>query len=403
MRLFLLTQASPNTPETCDQAPPPERTSELKFIVILVLVIDFLNTLVREIIDLVKENIKTKDEKVWEARLEELAKWNISIFIALAVLFLLIASIVTLKMWCRSKEFHSPSQNNIQLLCIAFQIIAAFFYFFGDNSEDIIEHAENWKCDDKCQKALRYTAAIVLGFSLALFRPIIPFIQENLETILKTLKCSKESNPQSVFKSESGRNTGYASGVLLLLSLPKIDLVYTLIGLISDAGKKDCGFGIHFLFGITLLIGIIGIVVSPVWQKEICLRDKISTYVFGGLLVPILIMYVLADNAKPLDCWMHCNDEKSAKCDPAFNSGLRIAFVIICGILLIIYFVIFCIYSHYKNCSCKVCKANDAAARGRDENASINEDPPEKENHHSQTQPLIKKNIRQHTPTPIYN
>ena len=368
--------------------------------------IDFLNTLAREIFEFVKENKKTDNEKVWKARLAELAKYNISIFIVLAALFLIIASIVTLIMWWRSKKNprYSRLQNCIQFSCIVLQIIAALLYFIGDNSEDIIEHAGNWTCNNTCQRNLRYAAAIVLAISLNLFRPIIPFIQEYSETILrknflKRLNISKKSNPQRVFdKSENGRNTGYTSGVLLLLSLPLIDLAYTLIGLISDAGKKDCGFGVNFLFAITLFIGILGIAVSPVWRKEMCLRDKIFTYVFGGLLIPILIMYVLADNAKPLDCWMHCANEESTKCDPAKNSGLRIAFISICGLLLISYFAIFYIC---KKCSCKVCKPNDAAVRGRDENEPVREeDPPANENHGSPTQPLLK--IEGHLSTHSY-
>lgn len=316
-----------------------------------------MNTFIREILEIVKEKYKT---------VKGVAIANIFISIGLGMIYLIIAVVISI-VWYRNTKNprYSRLQNFVYLLCIILKIVAAIFYFLGDNSEDITEHAMNWKCTGKCPKILKYTGAIVLGISLALFQPIIPFTEKYFEIILRKIRnCCPRSQVVGLIELPNTEQTvaepkneikyaGFYSGILLLLAFPKIDLVYTLINTIDKAGGKDCGFGNYFLFGITLLIGTAGILVSPVWGKETCPGDKKFMYFFGIVLAPVLVMYILADNAKPMDCWIN-------KENMITISAVRIVFIFLSGVILLSYFVIFLIYlCCCKKCSCDVCNEKE--------------------------------------------
>lgn len=132
----------------------------------------------------------------------------------------------------------------------------------------------------------------------------------------------------------SGRNTGKISTALLLLSIPRIDLVYTLISLSLSAMTKDCSFYITLLRIIALVFSVLAILSSPVWTRDICSKKNLLI-IFGSILsIPVLAMYLLADNAKPVDCWLRCPGEQSTKCDQKLNSELRIGFLCACSLLL---------------------------------------------------------------------
>ncbi len=229
---------------------------------------------------------------------------------------------------CKNKQVKTKTA-----LLVA-ETIGALFYFYGDNISSIInQYGEELGCGSRCRENNRIAATICLGIAL-LFYQLIPPCLHKLEKVIEG--------------SDSSSKKWYSASDMMV-TIVKIDALYTVVAVMAQTedfcSPSDLSISVSFLL-ISFIAGIILLVVYCIIYSLTLSDDKNAEDYFWVPWVAFILlaicfpMYVLADNAQPLDCAFGCDTFATNQtindisCKQVGNSALRLGFTLVTFIIM---------------------------------------------------------------------
>ena len=301
-----------------------------KRVLIFVLIADMLNTVLREIISL-----SSPDES--DQRAAGIA--TVVFFVLVLVILAVTISIVNIISICIIED--DAKIICFELLVLLFDIFGAVLYFYGDNIGFVFSrYGDVLGCGPQCVENNRIAAILILGCALIYLHLGPP--------------CINKISDLMGIKHES---VGWYSASDMITTILKIDAVFTVVAIMAQTtdfcSTTDKSISLAFLI-ICILVGIVLMIVYCT-SSAIELSDDSDTedwFWFAPFAFVILAisfpMYVLADNAQPLDCAWGCDSFASnltindLTCDNVGNSAIRLGFTLVTaltvGILSLVLF-----------------------------------------------------------------
>ena len=298
--------------------------------IIIVLWVDMINTLIREIVAL---STTSKEDKT-------VAKINVVVFGVLGGVLIVALLLAILIACCIRREYYKKHSSFCfgHVLLLILQLFAALAYYLGDNAKDMLKNAKYLGCSESCPKFLEGFSLAFLVISLFVFQELPSIIQNIIVTIKNHCCCSEAAKEGAAEEgaAEKGAATegknyitelkikkGKRPLVQMLPYFVKLDIFYTGLSIYSKVGDS-CSIGVALM--VIPILGSFQIIVNGVKtalkdSENLTKCDKGFVVTFLVLAVPVLWGYLLADNAHPLDC--------SFGCDPLCINKIRLVFIIL--------------------------------------------------------------------------
>ena len=274
---------------------------EDKYLLSLLLILDIINSILREIIALVSTDDRT-------------AGIVTVVFYGLLSLLLIFLSLFGL--------ICSYDKN---LRGWILQLVSIVFYFYGDNIGYISQrYGEALGCGDRCIENNRIAAVVMLGSAIIVlhFSSRFPTSKDDLGWWYYTLG--------------------------MIAVLVQIDTVFTIVAIMAQTSNycslTDESLGWSF-FVICTIIGIAAIIFS-----SIHVDDEITTAILFTVVILLSIslpLYILSDNEQPIDCVWGCDSyadntttiiatDSGMNCNMKANSGMRLGLMSVAGLLVLL-------------------------------------------------------------------
>ena len=207
------------------------------------------------------------------------------------------------------------------MLLIISQTIASLLFFYGDNIYILLRrYSQELECGEKCLDNNLKAATVTLCLSLILFQ-VFPHALEKVAEMYFNNYTQEESK-------------GYGSALSMLVTVVKIDNVYTLtITMLITETEDFCTLG-WILFSICSGAGVIIITIYCIHSvKSLDKLKKFTVTCIFFLLLGCLPAYLLADNQQPLDCALKCNtllaNTTEIDCDRVKSAATRFSLLAI--------------------------------------------------------------------------
>ncbi len=302
-------------------------------ILVFVLLADMLHTIISEIISLSTDGGQGRTAAI--ATITTFGLIVILVFVTLVIINLVYIC-------CRDKD------KGGKIILLVAETIGALFYFYGDSITKIINrYGEELGCGSRCRENNRIAATICLGIAL-LFYQLVPPCLRKLDQVIEG--------------SDSSSKKWYSASHMMV-TIVKIDALYTVVAIMAQTedfcSLSDLSISVSFLL-ICFIAGIILLVVycliySYTLKKKDRSYDDYDAKYDGNenpedycwvpwvafiLLAICFPMYVLADNAQPLDCAFGCDTFATNKtindisCKQVGNSALRLGFTLVTFIII---------------------------------------------------------------------
>ncbi len=284
-------------------------------ILVFVLLADMLHTIISEIISLSTDG-------------RQAAIATISTFVLIVILvFGTLVFFNLVYIYCCDEDIE------IKIILLVAQTIGALFYFYGDNITKIInQYGEELGCGSRCRENNRIAATICLGIALLFYQLVPPCLHK-----LQVIEGSDSSSEKWYSASD------------MMVTIVKIDALYTVVAVMAQTedfcSLSDLSISVSFLL-ISFIAGIILLVVYCIIYSITLSDDKNAEDYFWVPWVAFILlaicfpMYVLADNAQPLDCAFGCDTFASNQtindigCNQVGNSELRLGFTLVSFIIV---------------------------------------------------------------------
>ena len=310
-------------------------------VVVLLLLLEILNTIIREIISLIAPASRS-------AAISTVVLFSIM----LAVLFFgpMCYIIYHMISHCKEKEkekecLHVTTRTTFILL----EASAAVFYFFGDNFNYIAQnYREELNCGPGCINNVRIATGVLLGVALIIFNIAPPV----LHTLVDIFKKKDETFKDEWEEEEEEEQDVWYTTPRMVTSIVKIDTLYTVITIMVQTdefcGIVDLSISITF-FIIVFFLGTTAIIIYAIYS---CVTIEDGTHYITAscaLLVIGLPLYMLADNQQPIDCAFGCDTfaanttRNELECDLRGNNAMRLVFMLVAlGIFILAPLILFC-------------------------------------------------------------
>ena len=306
-----------------------------RYLILLVLIMDMSNTVIRDLIALVSFN------PFWAGVA------TVVMYILVGIIALHIAGGVLGFQEKREKESSYGSRESsygsressygsraINIL----EILGAILYYYGDNISYILtNYGDALGCYDQCKENNRIAAVVLLGTAMLTFH-VLPLLIGRLDKAFET----KEKQINAIKTSDKAR-LDYAVDMIAMLL--RIDVLFTIIAIMTQSNNycslTDVSLGWSMFF-ICSIIGIITITISAIYiDKKLNANDEVKVVISVVAVVVIIALplYLLADNQQPLDCVWGCDsfasnstrmdaEVEGISCNEWANSGLRLGFIV---------------------------------------------------------------------------
>ena len=215
------------------------------------------------------------------------------------------------------------------------QTVGAMLYLYGDNIGYIFQnYSEELGCGEQCLINNRIAAVLTLGLALMILH-LFPAALKQVDHIIIE-KGDTDWNDKT---------SAWYNGLDMIATIVKIDIVYTTIAILTQTeefcGHTDRALSIAFIIFI-MIIGLVVIIINGLYAWVVIDDDDsvILLVVSAILLVPCMVLYLLADNAQPLDCEFGCDTfaanqtMNDISCDVLTNSGVRLGLMILTFIVV---------------------------------------------------------------------
>lgn len=283
----------------------------------MVIIIDFLNSLVREITIL-----GTIDASPKGRRDAGIVNSFIFTFLICVLAFCVIFGVFVIRR--DPNEDCCSDTMNFKWCQLTPDGIGAVLYLYGDNLPYLMErHGEVLGCDKQCVGNCLASAIVFIGIAMILFR--LPPFNNRFARI-------KDFNIKI-------KDSEWYSAMDLLVIFVQIDAVFTVVVSVGDTCSMVNTFVSIFFFVICFIslcvfIGFYGC--------YYCNADHQSLFVRISMVVLLLLfpLYMLGDNVQPLDCAFCAPTNQTFSnttltCNHFYiNSGLRLSFIATSGVAL---------------------------------------------------------------------
>ena len=240
--------------------------------------------------------------------------------------------------WCED-DYPDECTTWRRVIISVVQTLGAMLYIYGDNIGYILHnYSEELGCGEQCVANNRIGAVITLGLALIILQ-LFPVALKKLDVVIKEpdgFDCSKWNDKTSKWNS----------GLDLITIIVKIDILYTAIAVMTQTnefcGHIDLALSSTFI-AASMLIGI-AIMIVDFFYSGVKIDNDNSLFILVPTLVLMalsLCMYLLADNAQPLDCGFGCDTFAANQtmniisCNAQANRGLRFGFTFVTFIMVI--------------------------------------------------------------------
>lgn len=280
---------------------------EDKVIIVLILLADILNSIVREGIA-----VKHVDQR--NAGIASM------VTLTICLLFFLIASLIRVGiLFCLD--------SLAKIFPALVQSLAAILYFYGDNINYIMQrYGDAIGCGDQCVTNNRIASVVALGVALLILQ-LVP-------SVLR--KIADWTDDESVWYSTLD----------MIAVILKIDILYTAVVTMTKT-DEFCGYidetlSITFII-ICTLVGIFAMVIHCRFSMK-KVADQYKIVIVGSCvaLAFSFILFLLADNEQPIDCAFDCDTfaanqtVNAITCNKRGNDGLRLGFMLVPFIMVFI-------------------------------------------------------------------
>ena len=311
---------------------------EDKVTIILMLLADMLNSIIREITALATHN---------EENLRGAAIVNIFFLVFICLLVFPAVNVVLFLVYI-CFEGGCPDHAEVivrRIIITLIQTLGGMFYFFGDNIEYIMQnYSEELGCGEQCVVNVRIAAVVTLGLALIILQ-LFPVTFSQLDFFIKD-QCSSDWNDET---------SVWNNGMEMITIIVKVDILYTAVAVMTQTnefcGHIDVALSGSFI-AICMVAGIAFMVVNFFYSWVKIDEDSAIRILVPSLflLMFTLCLYLLADNQQPLDCGFNCDTFAANQtlneiaCDAQTNSGVRFAFMLLSlGIATTLSFIWICI------------------------------------------------------------
>ena len=247
------------------------------------------------------------------------------------------------------KKARKKRITRFHALLVFVQVIGILLFTYGDDISNItLTYGEVLGCDSRCIENNKIAAAITIGLSLFIFH-ILPHSFQNVAKQYEELSdIGQKSKEKSLNASEADANkitelsadtnkktlsdyksletnkktlsgyrlleeTRWFYALEMLITIIKIDTLYTAVAITTQTdgfcSSIDEGLSIGF-FIISWLLGAFHMIANGKYSHTLDLKGKYRTIHNIGVLVlavVCLLLYLLADNHQPLDCFFECD------------------------------------------------------------------------------------------------
>ena len=295
-----------------------------------ILIANLINTILQEIIGL--SVLNGGDRK--------------SAAIATVVLFVLVAVIIFGGLFVVNLVYilvkYRKKNNTVKILLLIGQAVGALCYFYGNNIGNIfVDYGAELNCGQECIINNSIAATIASGVALLLFIEFPPCMHK-----IAKLHSLKDNT------------TGWfaASGMIALFI--KLDALYNTVVIatadIDDfCNREDVAINTIFLI-ICIITGTVLIIINGVYSVDLLKKSEHKhytwvVYVALVLLLLCLPLFLLTDNAQPLDCAFNCDSFSKnqtlqiIECDQESSSGVRLSLsMVILAVVSSLSFLLLC-------------------------------------------------------------
>lgn len=258
-----------------------KKLPEARGILLIALLSDMLNTIIRQLVSLSGSNSKGVDILIPYAVLTAI---TYIIFIAFNITYIVRHYVI------KDEDEKERTHVLIKTSLLIVETAGTMMYFYGDNISFILEnHGDELKCDLRCVENVRISAAIFLGLALICYQ-FAPGLRR-LTNILG-------------FETET---TGVHLTVDMIAVFPQIDVVFTVVVTMAQTddfcSRKNKAYSRAF-FILCILAGWGLMSFSCILAMIKFHRDNSFKWIPLALLCLLAIcfpLYMLADNSQPLD------------------------------------------------------------------------------------------------------
>ena len=195
-------------------------------------------------------------------------------------------------------------------LLVFVQVIGILLFTYGDDIGNItLMYGEVLGCDSHCIENNKIAAAIAIGLSLFIFH-ILP---QGFHNIAKQYKNNKDTDKIKISDYKLFEGTRWFYTLEMLITIIKIDSLYTAVAITTQTdgfcSSIDEGLSIGF-FIISWLLGAFHMIANGKYSHTLDLKGKYRTIHNIGVLIlamVCLLLYLLADNHQPFDCFFECD------------------------------------------------------------------------------------------------
>ena len=316
---------------------------EDKVTIILMLLADMLNSIIRDITALATHN---------NENLQGAARVNV---IFLSLICLLIFPLVNITLFlvyiCAEDTSKIHCEEYTVILCrriiiTVVQTLGAMFYFYGDNIGYIMQnYSEELGCGYQCVINNQIAAIVTLGLALIILQ-LFPTTFKQLDVII---------NDGCLYRYWNDKTSRWKYGLDMITIIVKVDIVYTAVAIMTQTdefcGHIDVALSGTFI-ALCMAVGIAFMFVNFFYSVTKIDKDSELFILVPSLilLIPSVCMYLLADNQQPLDCGFNCDTFvanqtiNEISCNAQVNSGVRLLFMLLClGFVATLGFIWICI------------------------------------------------------------
>ena len=247
------------------------------------------------------------------------AKISLGTYIALHIVLFL--AIYFFQPCSTYRAYRKNNRHKVNMLLIISQTIASLLFFYGDNIYILLRrYSQELECGEQCLDNNLKAATVTLCLSLILFQ-VFPHALEKVAEMYFNNYTQEESK-------------GYGSALSMLVTVVKIDNVYTLTITVLITETEDfCTLG-WILVSICSGAGVIIITIYCIHSvKSLDKLKKFTVICIFFSLLGCLLAYLLADNQQPLDCALKCNtlpaNTTEIDCDRVKSAATRFSLLAI--------------------------------------------------------------------------
>ena len=240
---------------------------------------------------------------------------------------------------CDSSDSPQPLGIIRRIIITVTQTVGAMLYLYGDNIGYIFQnYSEELGCGEQCLINNRIAAVLTLGLALMILH-LFPAALKQVDHIIIE-GCSVDE--------WNDKTSAWYHGLDMIATIVKIDILYTTIAITTQTeefcGHIDKSLSIAFII-FSLIIGLVVIIINGIyaWVEINDAIPVILSVISGIFLVPCMVLYLLADNAQPLDCQFGCDTfaanqtMNDISCRVEANSGWRIGLMIPTFIVVLVF------------------------------------------------------------------